>query len=422
MKKIITIGDIKCKIGEFFMRDSYNLTDFIKMYYLDSNIPIYLFTGEKCIFCMPEQMELTYPPKKYIRNLMNSKKRILYFTTKYGTFFCSLKVDYPENGNLIFGPVTNIPYRESDLQQLYRDYTVTANDRMNFNSFLRQIPCLSMNSLLKKCLFLNYCLHNESLPLEELINSEPGASIQISLTDASFLEETYQTKENEQHNQTYAIEEQILNLVRTGNYKGFKNIEFSDSNYHLGVTGSTALSQLKNDIIITTTICTRAAIEGGLDYDSAYQLSDYFIQSSERLSSIEQLYDLLSKVGYSFAEKVANSKTPVSTDGCIKKAIQYIQQNTNQHLTVGDVANYVGFSKSYFSAYFKKTLGFSVSAFILRCKLEEGKKLLQYTDKSISTISTFLCFSSQSHFHTAFKKQFGVTPSEYRKNQKPAFS
>ena len=403
------------------MRDSYNLMDFIKMYYLDSNIPMYLFDGETCIFCMPEQTDLTYPPKKYIENLLDSKKRISYCTTKYGIIFCSLKIDYPENGNLIFGPVTNIPYTESDLQQLYRDYTIPNNDRAEFNSFLSQTPCLSMNSLLKKCLFLNYCLHEELLTLDQLTNSESEASIQISLEDASLLEGTYQTKENEQHNQTYAIEEQILKLVRTGDYQGFKNIEFSDSNYHLGVTGSTVLRQLKNDIIITTTICTRAAIEGGLDYDSAYQLSDYFIQASERLNSLEGLYNLLAKVSYTFAQKVAESKTPVSTDGCIQKAIQYIQQNINQHLTVGDVARYVGFSKSYFSAYFKKTLGFSVSTFILRCKLEEGKKLLQYTDKSISTISTFLCFSSQSHFHTAFKKLFGVTPSEYRKNQESAF-
>ena len=397
------------------MKDSYNLIDFIKMYYLDSNIPMYLFEGNKCIFCMPKQTDLTYPPEKYTEELLASKNRISYCTTKYGIFFCSLKIDHLENGALIFGPVTNIPYMESDLQQLYRDYTVPNSERMDFNSFLRQIPCLSMNSLLKKCLFLNYCIHEELLTLEQLTASELGASVQISLTDASLLEETYQTKENEQHNQTYAIEEQILRLVRTGNYRGFKNIEFSDSNYHLGVTGSTALRQLKNDIIITTTICTRAAIEGGLDYDSAYQLSDYFIQSSERMNNIERLYDLLSKVGYSFAEKVANSKTPVSTDGCIQKAIRYIQQNTNQHLTVGDVAAYVGFSKSYFSAYFKKTLGFSVSAFILRCKLEEGKELLQYTNKSISTISTFLCFSSQSHFQTAFKKQFGMTPNECRR-------
>lgn len=397
------------------MKDTYNLIDFIKMYYLDSNIPMHLFEGNKCIFCMPEQTNLTYPPEKYTEELLDSGKRISYCTTKYGIFFCSLKIDHLENGTLIFGPVTNIPYTESDLQQLYRDYTVPNSERMDFNSFLRQIPCLSMHSLLKKCLFLNYCIHEELMTLEQLTSSVPGASTQISLTDASLLEETYQTKEDEQHNQTYAIEEQILRLVRTGNYRGFKNIEFSDSNYHLGVTGSTALRQLKNDIIITTTICTRAAIEGGLDYDSAYQLSDYFIQSSERLNSIERLYDLLSKVGYSFAEKVANSKAPVSTDGCIQKAIRYIQQNTNQHLTVGDVAAYVGFSKSYFSSYFKKTLGFSVSAFILRCKLEEGKELLQYTNKSISTISTFLCFSSQSHFQTAFKKQFGMTPNECRR-------
>ena len=98
--------------------------------------------------------------------------------------------------------------------------------------------------------------------------------------------------------------------MRTGNYQGFKNIEFSDSNYHLGVTGSTVLRQLKNDIIITTTICTRAAIEGGLDYDSAYQLFDYFIQASERLDSLEGLYNLLAKVSYTFAPKVAESKTP----------------------------------------------------------------------------------------------------------------
>lgn len=406
---------IKCMIWGVVMKDSYNLIDFIKMYYLDSNIPMYLFEGGNCIFCMPKQTDLTYPPEKYTEELLDSGKRISYCTTKYGIFFCSLKIDHLKNGALIFGPVTNIPYTESDLQQLYRDYTVPNSERRDFNSFLRQIPCLSMNSLLKKCLFLNYCIHEELLTLEHLTASESDTSMQISLTDASLLEETYQTKENEQHNQTYAIEEQILRLVRTGNYRGFKNIEFSDSNYHLGITGSTALRQLRNDIIITTTICTRAAIEGGLDYDSAYKLSDYFIQSSERLNSIERLYDLLSKIGYSFAEKVANSKAPVSTDGCIQKAIRYIQQNTNQHLTVGDVAAYVGFSRSYFSAYFKKTLGFSISAFILRCKLEEGKELLQYTNKSISTISTFLCFSSQSHFQTAFKKQFGMTPNECRR-------
>ena len=399
------------------MKKNYSLINFIKAYYPDSNIPMYLFSAEKCIFCMPEQDELTYPPFQYLQELFSCSERITYCTTEYGIVFCSLRLNHCKNGYIVFGPVTTVPYSDSDLQHLYKDYMVSNDSRSDFNSFLRQIPCLSLSSLLKKCIFLNYCLHEELLSLEQLTSIGHVSSENDVMSDTSLLlEETYQKKENEQHNRTYILEEEILKLVRTGDCEGFKKFAYNESNFHIGVTGSTALRQLKNNIIITTTLCTRAAIEGGLDYDTAYQLSDYFIQSSERLTSTDRLTDLLGKVSYTFAEKVAQSKTPISTDERMQKAIRYIQQNVNQHLTVGDVADYVGFSKSYFSAYFKKTLGFSVSAFVLRCKLEEGKELLQYTDKSISTISEFLCFSSQSHFHTAFKKQFGMTPSEYRKS------
>lgn len=54
--------------------------------------------------------------------------------------------------------------------------------------------------------------------------------------------------------------------------------------------------------------------------------------------------------------------------------------------------------------------------FIMRCKLEEAKSLLAYTDKSISEISNYLCFSSQAYFQNVFKKKFGITPNEYRKH------
>ena len=402
------------------MKKAHNLIDFIKMYYVDSNIPMYLYTGESCTFSMPEQDDLTYPPAKYLRELFTSGNRLSYIVSDYGSIFCALKIDAPKNNFLVFGPVTGVPYADSELQNLYRDYTVPNSLRQTFNHFLRKIPCISLASLLKKCIFLNYCLHEEVISLEQLTGANPLTADTNQVTDASLLaEQNYRKIEIEEHNQTYAIEEQILNLVRTGNYEGIRNFEYSESNFNIGITGSTAVRQLKNNIIITTTICTRAAIEGGLDYDSAYQLSDYFIRTSEQLVNADRLYDLLGKISYTFAEKVSQAKTPVSSDERIKKAIQYIKQNTNQHLSVGDVADYVGFSKSYFTTYFKQVLGFSISEFILRCKLEEAKKLLFYTGKSISTISNFLCFSSQSHFQTAFKKQFGITPLEFRTQSPP---
>lgn len=52
--------------------------------------------------------------------------------------------------------------------------------------------------------------------------------------------------------------------------------------------------------------------------------------------------------------------------------------------------------------------------FILR-KNHEAKGLLRYTDKSITAISDYLGFSSQSHFSHVFKKYSGNLPNEYRK-------
>ena len=70
------------------------------------------------------------------------------------------------------------------------------------------------DSLLK---YLNYCLHEELLSLEELTSVGQALSEGDVMSDASLLlEETYHKKENEQHNQTYILEEQLLRLVRTG--------------------------------------------------------------------------------------------------------------------------------------------------------------------------------------------------------------
>ena len=56
----------------------------------------------------------------------------------------------------------------------------------------------------------------------------------------------------------------------------------------------------------------------------------------------------------------------------------------------------------------------------MRCRLEEAKSLLTYSDKTLSEISTYLCFSSQSYFQNIFKKKYGITPLKYRKQTQKA--
>ncbi|MGN0840252.1 MAG: helix-turn-helix transcriptional regulator [Candidatus Ornithospirochaeta sp.] len=68
-----------------------------------------------------------------------------------------------------------------------------------------------------------------------------------------------------------------------------------------------------------------------------------------------------------------------------------------------------------FFRHFQSELGITIDEYVIECRLREAKSLLKYTDKSLTEISNYLCFSSQSHFQNLFKKHYGITPLKYRK-------
>lgn len=393
---------------------SHSLNDFLKMLYLDSNIPSYLyrFPEQRFTHTEPEQSALTFPPAKYLPRLTDRSGHtghISYLSTEYGSYFGCVSADADPDIRLIFGPVSLTPYSDSELHQMYIDYVVPQESRREFSDFFQRVPQFSLSSFLIKLAFINYCLNGEIRPVRELLPQQTFHAARTADT-------LYEKRADSIHNHSHEIESVIHEIIRTGRPEALAQLEFNESFANVGIIGPTALRQLKNTIIVSTTVATRAAIDGGLDTDAAYQLSDSFIQTAESLSDPDALYELMGRVAYTFAERVKEAQMPVSSDGMIQNAIRFIQQNVCEHITVEDVAEHVGFSRSYFSTYFKKELGFSVNAFITRCKMEEAKQLLKYTDKSVSVISSYLCFSSQSHFQTAFKKQYGVTPLKYRKD------
>ena len=74
-------------------------------------------------------------------------------------------------------------------------------------------------------------------------------------------------------------------------------------------------------------------------------------------------------------------------------------------------------SRAYLFKKFQQELGMGISAYITNRRLQEAKSLLRFTNKSLGEISSYLCFSSQSHFQNQFKKSTGQTPLQYRKNR-----
>ncbi len=390
-----------------------DIKDFCQLNYLDSGIPVYIYRNNTLLQAFPEQSACTYPPKHYIEEFAEMTDDIAHLSTPYGTYFVAVKPKDQTELRVVLGPANYIPFTDADFHTMYADYVVVQEDRKDFKHFFQLIPPIALNGLLAKAAVFNYFLNHEMRTHFDLLDSERTIVPYEHMEKQT--EDFYQQKEDFQHNNSFEIESMILHFVESGDVDGLKNMKLQSSVIHSGTIAPNQLRQTKNIHIIMTALATRRAISSGVDADEAFQMSDLYIQTAENLNDPSAVQNLNLQMLLAFAQKVKDKLIPKTSDEALQRAIQYVLQNINCPITAAEVADHVGFSRSYFSTYFKEQLGFTLSAFILRCKLEEGKHLLQFTDKPLSVISNYLCFSSQSHFQTAFKKQYNVTPLQFRK-------
>ena len=100
----------------------------------------------------------------------------------------------------------------------------------------------------------------------------------------------------------------------------------------------------------------------------------------------------------------------------ILKAVEFIDNNYEKHLSIDEIAAVAGFSKFHFSRLFKNYTGFTVIEHINGRRCENAKLMLESVEKPISQIAAECGFDSCSYFAKAFLKSFGMLPSEYRKS------
>jgi AraC-like DNA-binding protein len=227
-----------------------------------------------------------------------------------------------------------------------------------------------------------------------------------------------ENKEQSQFHDTYFFEQQYYGYIERGDVNGLQHFIQQVPSFTEGRTSNDSLRQAKNIFISTTAIATRRAIAGGLDIETAYQLSDSYIQEAEKMSDQASILALNATAAIDFTSRVAEARIPKGMPEDIYLAIQFIANHVNQNISVEDIAKHLNMDRTTLSKKFKRELGFNISSYIMRRKLEEAKSLLTYTDKTISEISEYLCFSTQSYFQNVFKAKYKMTPKEYRKSQK----
>ena len=310
-------------------------------------------------------------------------------------------------------------HNPQELRALAFRMDVAPDELPSFMAGMQNIVRMPLDSVMQMLCVVNYILNGEKLELKDItIYDEEQQSLRKALADqevdASPAEpEDGVCRQTEVHN-TLAVEQAVLNIIRTGDSAALREWLSHAPAVRPGVVAGEPLRQSKNTFIVTATLASRAAIRGGMDPDDALSLSDAFIQKCELLQNLERITNLQYRMILEFTQQVEAIRRGTNGSALAVQVSNYIRRHISEAVTAEAIAAHLYLSRPYLSAKFKRETGSSLTDFILRQKTEEAKRLLCDSDKSLLNISGYLGFSSQSHFSRVFRRYAGFSPAEYR--------
>lgn len=107
-----------------------------------------------------------------------------------------------------------------------------------------------------------------------------------------------------------------------------------------------------------------------------------------------------------------------STDNSlqIKKALDYINSNYMENLSLEDLARYAGLSEGHFCRLFKTFTGYTPFSFLNKKRISRSCEYLTQTNKKIAEIAVLCGYNNISYYNRAFIKIIKESPSSYRKH------
>lgn len=127
----------------------------------------------------------------------------------------------------------------------------------------------------------------------------------------------------------------------------------------------------------------------------------------------EFLKSVLSALVTLYVELINDNSNIILTKP-IQKAVLYVHTNFDKKISLNTVASHVHLSANYFSELFSQEVGVPFSQYLRKARIEEAKKLLSTTDRSVTDICFECGFTSLSNFLRAFKSTVDMSPLQYR--------
>ncbi|MCF8478125.1 MAG: AraC family transcriptional regulator [Pseudolabrys sp.] len=162
-----------------------------------------------------------------------------------------------------------------------------------------------------------------------------------------------------------------------------------------------------------------------LDLDSrglavARSLLDSQIDQDADLLTVEQ--SLLALLSWAFVKSASPLEVQVGKNSVrrqtaikVRKAAEILRQRVENPPTIAELSVSVGLNESDLKRCFKCLYGDGIASYSRQRRLDAARDLLRHSALGVAAIALEVGFTNPSQFASAFRRQFGVNPSEYRR-------
>lgn len=344
-----------------------------------------------------------------IRNHLKQEIREPLFIDDHLGLIWIVAFEYEENalsGIHVLGPAYSGRNSYQNIKKELDKHELSVSNRIKVFKLFEHIPIIPANQLFQYAVMLHYCITGRRITTNDIRFSEK-ASGKSSSSEINLI--------TEEHRGIWMAEQKFMDMLREGNPNYLDALAHSYSlsdgpRFDVG----DSLRRAKSTAIVLLTLCSRAAIDGGVNPSVAYTLNDYYMQMIEDSKNIAETSTACNTLMEDYVQRVQQEKAKNDISGQIRSACDYIAIHIKEKLSIPQLAAQVGYTEYYFSHKFKSEVGCSVADYIKREKIRQAKILLAGTKMSIQEISDELAFGSRSYFSSSFQKETGMSPSEYR--------
>ena len=310
----------------------------------------------------------------------------------------------------VVGPVINKELTTQMMESLVAPYNLSIQNKWHLINELHRIPKLTTVIFFQQIIMLHYYVNQVKVRISDFDYYTPSQRAG-SRNEPELQEEVPHA--------TPLTEKKLLDMVRTGNLEYHTTLaEAGAVSPGIRAKSSDPIRQAQYSVVAFITLCTRAAIEGGLSSDIAYTLNDTYTQSVDNAQSVSQIAAVSHTMYEDFIRRVNQVRRESGVSRPTRICCDYIDTHPDKEITLKKLAGKVGYTENYLARKFKAEMGMPINAYVRKARIHRAKMLLSATAMSIQEIAHQLHFCSGSYFAEAFQREVGESPTAYREKNK----